>query len=652
MFDWNTKTITNAKIQFSDIDVAGKGRHFKSRFIQPGIAGYPGQFGNVLITKETLNKFIDTMVGSPVVIKHKELDQNNVNEERVGVVNSVWFDDNDGWFWCDGVIWDETAINLIKDQGWNVSCAYKIKEANNDGGSENNINYDMEFLDGVFEHLAIVDNPRYERAQIVLNAKEVINGDVNKYPAGAPDGKGGQFAPQEQSGGEEEDPYSATGHSELLSSIVGKAGYSQIKFFRNKPKDKPEYYAYRAETSPHLREAYEKHLQKRIDTKHKGPNGRRSRWFNNGIDVIIYKGNVNNSKQGDKMIIDALKNLVLHVENAGDDKGRWITVKGTHVFVREGQAVEDAMKETFGNKDQKLTSQQIAHRKGGLLGEISKAQSVGLKDKEKKLRARYDKLRAQEAEIREEAEALKGKYEREDVDFDVDQLKKDIKTVQRYGYEEVEEIAEFLGLDEDEVRETMSDSDRSKHSFDKEGFEKFVKAKNSKEYDMTILEELKKFITKVENEKGEDMEDKKKKDVENEKVDKRKLIDEVAGIMKSAGCDDEIIRTAIGKMEKIGYDESEAGTADNKKVKNEDEKEEDKKAENKCKNEDEEDEKKVEEVKEDVKEDVENKCKNSIFNSKENFFEKLNAIYNSANEVKETTLFKTREERLEAGKKF
>ena len=65
---------------------------------------------------------------------------------------------------------------------------------------------------------------------------------------------------------------------------------------------------------------------------------------------------------------------------------------------------------------------------------------------------------------------------------------------------------------------------------------------NNKEQDMALLDELKKLITKVENDKGEDMDDEKK--IENEKVDKRKLIDEVAGIMKSAGADDEKIRTA------------------------------------------------------------------------------------------------------------
>lgn len=75
---------------------------------------------------------------------------------------------------------------------------------------------------------------------------------------------------------------------------------------------------------------------------------------------------------------------------------------------------------------------------------------------------------------------------------------------------------------------------------------------------------------------------KKDKEVCNEDVDKRKLIDEVAGIMKSAGCDDEVIRTAIGKMEKIGYDKSEAKTADNEEEEKAEEKADDEeKAENK-----------------------------------------------------------------------
>ena len=111
------------------------------------------------------------MVGVPVIINHKDLNSENVGDERVGVVNSVWYDEKDGWYWCDGIIWDETAQNLITDNNWSVSCSYDVKTADDKGGTENNIKYDIEFLDGVFTHLALVNNPRYERANIVFNSK-------------------------------------------------------------------------------------------------------------------------------------------------------------------------------------------------------------------------------------------------------------------------------------------------------------------------------------------------------------------------------------------------------------------------------------------------------------------------------------------------
>lgn len=46
-------------------------------------------------------------------------------------------------------------------------------------------------------------------------------------------------------------------------------------------------------------------------------------------------------------------------------------------------------------------------------------------------------------------------------------------------------------------------------------------------------------------------------------IDKRAVIDEIGGILKDKGLDDEIIRTVIGLAEKLSYDKSEAGTSDN-----------------------------------------------------------------------------------------
>lgn len=100
---------------------------------------------------------------------------------------------------------------------------------------------------------------------------------------------------------------------------------------------------------------------------------------------------------------------------------------------------------------------------------------------------------------------------------------------------------------------------------------------NNKEQDMALLDELKKLITKVENDKGEDMDDDKK--IENEKVDKRDIIRQIMAIAGKHE-DNEDVRTIAKLAEKLAYDKSEAGTADNvcddeeeevknKKVKNE-----------------------------------------------------------------------------------
>lgn len=46
-------------------------------------------------------------------------------------------------------------------------------------------------------------------------------------------------------------------------------------------------------------------------------------------------------------------------------------------------------------------------------------------------------------------------------------------------------------------------------------------------------------------------------------IDKRAVIDEIGGILKDKGLDEEIIRTVIGLAEKLSYDKSESGTSDN-----------------------------------------------------------------------------------------
>lgn len=167
-----TLTVHNKMELGEDISVEakGKGRKFVSRFIEPGVAHYE-EFGDVLITKETLDRFINTMVGCPVIIQHKDIDDENVDKERVGVISNVWFNEFDGWYYCDGIIWDKQAIDLIKNQEWSVSCTYDF-DSDKLEKTHNGKKIDMEFTGGEFLHLALVPNPRYERANIVMNAKD------------------------------------------------------------------------------------------------------------------------------------------------------------------------------------------------------------------------------------------------------------------------------------------------------------------------------------------------------------------------------------------------------------------------------------------------------------------------------------------------
>lgn len=70
------------------------------------------------------------------------------------------------------------------------------------------------------------------------------------------------------------------------------------------------------------------------------------------------------------------------------------------------------------------------------------------------------------------------------------------------------------------------------------------------------------FLTSLFNLVGEKFNACKKNEADEEKTDKRKLIDEVGGILKGK-VDEEVWRTIIGKIEKVAYTGSEASEKDN-----------------------------------------------------------------------------------------
>lgn len=141
---------------------------------------------------------------------------------------------------------------------------------------------------------------------------------------------------------------------------------------------------------------------------------------------------------------------------------------------------------------------------------------------------------------------------------------------------------------------------------------------------------------KEEKKDGGEEPKKEEKPAENEGIDKREEMGDIGGFLKSKGLDDEDIRHVYKIMEKLSYDKSETGAADN--------------AKNKCKNEDggAEDGKKEEkfkEFKEEIDKAAENeKAKNSIDDIK-------NAFYDGGTDAVKPS-YVTQEERIQRGMKY
>lgn len=521
------KTVSNAIITLGDTDDSGKGRHFESRFIQPGLAGYPGQFGNALIKKENLDKFVHTLRNKPVTINHKD---NIGDDDKVGEVLNVWYNPEDGWYWCDGIITDETAINLINDKNWSVSCSYDFTKYDDEGGTENNIPYDIEFLDGEFNHLAIVDNPRYEGANIVFNSKGAVN---NFNPNHVIDGK--------------------------FCSSNG--------------------------VNPNFKEE----LKQVIDKAKNNPNERQKLIIGGVTDELAQKAKDNG----------------LDIAGYNHD----LDVSGTrHAFKEHGTEKTEKPRGQIPIDDTDFEK---------IPDVIYKADEINFTGKNKT-----------------GLETITYKKTMPDnIVFYVEEIRTGQKTLSintMYKHKNT-------GNPRTSANNSNPLSNASIHIINdiNDNFNPTT-IDNAKEQDMALLDELKKLITKVENDKGDQPMTLKEKIT---KILNSKEIDEETKkeIENAIDEEDEKKKEVDNEAEEEKEDEKKA---DNKKVKNEDE-------------EPEKDKEKVKELEKDEKEDVENKCKNSVDNAKDGFFNKLNKIYNSTVEpTKQETEYVSRADRLKAGEEY
>lgn len=157
-------------MKFKNNTTGGKiyyGIHF-----YPGLAQYQDEGSDdpyrVYLNEDTLRKMDPTFAGKPVFVQHvDEVDPvlDNLRGEADGWVVESFFNESDGKHWVKFIVVSDEGERAIR-RGMRLSNAYIPKAFKEGGGLWNGIPYEKEITDGEYEHLAIVDDPRYEESVI------------------------------------------------------------------------------------------------------------------------------------------------------------------------------------------------------------------------------------------------------------------------------------------------------------------------------------------------------------------------------------------------------------------------------------------------------------------------------------------------------
>lgn len=139
-----------------------------------GVAEYrdPGKDPyRILINENTIKSMDETFNGCPVYVHHVDgVDYSNFQQEADGVVVKSFYNKSDGKHWAEFIVFTDRAEEAIKMKKWKLSNAY-IPKQQISGGQWHGVDYQKEVVQGEYEHLAIVPDPRYAES-IILTPEE------------------------------------------------------------------------------------------------------------------------------------------------------------------------------------------------------------------------------------------------------------------------------------------------------------------------------------------------------------------------------------------------------------------------------------------------------------------------------------------------
>ena len=139
---------------------------YKFTFLDRGIIQYENV--NHFISSETVELIGNKFKGTPVILgEHQIVDASNVNDLAVCFVSDVYLENG---YATAKIVTNNKAIKELAMQGKAyASCAYE-KEAVQQSGIHNSIEYNYVITDGIPNHITISSNqPRYTDAKVVLN---------------------------------------------------------------------------------------------------------------------------------------------------------------------------------------------------------------------------------------------------------------------------------------------------------------------------------------------------------------------------------------------------------------------------------------------------------------------------------------------------
>lgn len=139
------------------------------RHMEKGLCRYDEENITVLLNDPALLEMMPTLVNKPLYIMHKDIYDDkpeNLEHNMHGVVADSFYNKLDAWYWSKIIVFTDEANQKIAD-GWLPSNSYRAKSVDRKPGISHDMKYDGEILSGVYDHIALIPEPRYEGCMIL-----------------------------------------------------------------------------------------------------------------------------------------------------------------------------------------------------------------------------------------------------------------------------------------------------------------------------------------------------------------------------------------------------------------------------------------------------------------------------------------------------